>query len=319
VVGLSYPLKLGVHVSISGGVSNSPDKAYERGCTAFQIFTRNPRGWRYQELSVDEAEEFWEKVRRYGYDSSVASHMPYLPNLASPDERIYRLSLDTLIAEVERAGLLHIPYLVIHLGSHMGRGIEIGRRNLVNAIESALSKVDNEVMILLENMAGQRNSMGSKFEDIAILIDSISFKDRIGVCFDTSHAFSAGYDLRDKYSVEETLREFDSIIGFKWLRIVHINDSRADLGQGRDIHEHIGLGFIGEDGFKYILRHPIIRSLPLILETPVDERREDVGNIMKVWELSGIEPPSELVVRWRRFLALEKRSYAKKKTKKSGM
>jgi deoxyribonuclease-4 len=309
-------LWVGVHVSISGGLSNAPERAFERGCTAFQIFTRNPRGWRYQDITPDEASMFGEKVSRYGFDDHVMAHMPYLPNLASPDERIYKLSLDSLINEVSRTGQLGINYLVIHLGSHMGMGKEVGRKNIVNAVEMALDKVDNDVIILLENMAGQKNSMGSRFEDIAILIDSISYKDRIGVCFDTSHAFSAGYDLRDKESVSETLREFDRVIGFRWLRVVHINDSRVDLGKGRDIHEHIGLGYIGEDGFRYLLSDQRIRRLPLILETPVDDRREDVGNIMKVWELSGEEPPDDLKVRWRAFLATTHKDYAKGKRSK---
>ncbi len=310
---MGYPLYVGVHVSISGGVSNAPDRAYERGCTAFQIFTRNPRGWKYKDLGSDEAELFRNKVARYGYGNLAISHMPYLPNLSSPDERIYNLSLESFRNEVIRAGLLGIKYLVIHLGSHMGAGFEAGKKRLVKAIDQVISSVDNDVYILLENMAGQKNSMGSRFEDIAEIIDSLSFKDRIGVCFDTSHAFSAGYDLRSKDSVDETLREFDRVVGFKWLMVVHINDSKVDLGKGRDIHEHVGLGYIGEDGFRCILRHDVIRKHPLILETPVDERREDVGNIMKVWELAGVEPPEELVERWKAFLTSEKRSYAKGK------
>ncbi len=306
-------LNVGVHVSISGGVSNAPDRAFERGCTAFQIFTRNPRGWKYKELGSDEAELFRSKVERYGYNGLVVSHMPYLPNLSSPDDRIYGLSLDSLRNEVSRASQLGIKYLVIHLGSHMGAGFEAGKKRLVSAIDDALSRSDGDVSILLENMAGQRNSMGSRFEDIASIIDSISFKDMVGVCFDTSHAFSAGYDLRTKDAVEGTLKEFNDVIGFKWLRVVHINDSKVDLGKGRDIHEHIGLGFIGEEGFRYFLMSSEIRRRPLILETPVDERREDVGNIMKVWELAGIDPPDEIKARWRAFLESGSRKYAKGK------
>lgn len=312
---MGYPLYVGVHVSISGGVFNAPDRAYERGCTAFQIFTRNPRGWNYKELGRDEADLFRRKVESFGYDGYAISHMPYLPNLSSPDDRIYNLSMDSLRNEVVRSGLLGIKFLVIHLGSHMGRGFEEGRKRLVNAIETVLSEIDNDVHIILENMAGQRNSMGSRFEDLASIVDSISFKDRIGVCFDTSHAFSAGYDLRTREAVLETFREFDDIVGLKWLRVIHINDSRVDLGKGRDIHEHIGLGFIGEEGFRHILSLDFVRRYPLILETPVDDRREDVGNIMKIWELSGLEPPQELIDRWNVFLASEKRSYAKGKKK----
>ena len=313
---MDVSLKIGVHVSIGGGVYNAPDRAYERGCTAFQIFTRNPRGWKYTSLSDEDGRLFREKVSKYGYDKNTVAHMPYLPNLASSDKRIFKLSIEALINELMRAGFLGIPYLVVHLGSHMGRGIETGRENIMKAVETALSKVDNDVIVLLENMAGQKNSMGSRFEDIAILLDSISFKDRLGVCFDTSHAFSAGYDLRDRDSVYETLREFDRVIGFKWLKVVHLNDSKVDLGAGRDIHEHIGLGYIGEEGFRYILKDRRIIEHPIILETPVDDRREDVGNIMKVWELSGLAPNEDIKIRWRVFLAMEKKKYAKARRSK---
>ena len=309
-------LRVGVHVSIGGGISNAPDRAYERGCTAFQMFTRNPRGWKYSDLKKDEIMLFREKVERYGYRGYAVAHMPYLPNLASPKKDIYQKSLESLINELRRSDSLGLPYLVIHLGSHMGEGIDIGRKNLINAVDTALSNVDTKTLILLENMAGQKNSVGSNFEDIAILIDSISFRDRIGVCFDTAHAFAAGYDLRTKFAVEQTLNKFEEIIGFKWLKVVHLNDSKAELGSGRDIHEHIGLGYIGEEGFKYLLRDPRIYKLPLILETPVDNRREDVGNIMKAWELSGFEPPESLKKKWSEFLETEKKKYAKAKKKK---
>ncbi len=308
-------LRVGVHVSISGGVGKAPERAYLMGCTAFQIFTRNPRGWKYTDLKSDDIELFRSGVERYGFKGCVASHMPYLPNLASPDDRIYNLSLDSLIKELERAGLLGIPYLVIHLGSHMGAGEDVGRKRLIDAVDIALSKVENDVIILLENMAGQKHSIGSRFEDIQYLIEHISFNDRIGVCFDTAHAFQAGYDLRDESSVEETLEEFDNIIGFKMLKLIHLNDSKTELGSGRDIHEHIGLGFIGEEGFKAFLRHPEVLKRPLILETPVDERREDIGNLMKVWELSGLKPPDDIKKRWDEFLKMEKKVYAKAKPK----
>ena len=314
---LNVVLRLGVHVSIRGGISNAPDRAYERGCTTFQMFTRNPRGWRYSELRKDEVLLFKEKVYRYGYKRYVVAHMPYLPNLASPKEEIYKKSLESIINELNRSGELEIPYLVIHLGSHMGKGIETGRKNLVNAIDTALSKVDNEVYIILENMAGQKNSVGSSFEDIAIIIDKLSFKDRVGVCLDTAHAFAAGYDLRTKFAVEQTLNEFERIVGFKWLRVIHLNDSKAKLGSGRDIHEHIGMGYIGEDGFRYLLKDPRINRLPIILETPVDKRREDIGNIIKIWELSDFEPPDFLKEKWSNFLESQKKTYAKVRKKKN--
>ncbi len=296
-------LHVGVHVSIGGGVDKAVDRAYNYGSTAFQIFTRNPRGWMYKPLKPDEVTLFREKVKRFGYDGYVVSHMPYLPNLSSPDDNIYQKSLDSLINELNRAGELGISYLVIHLGSHMGKGFEKGKERLLNAVSTALDMVDNDVMILLENMAGQRNSMGSRFEEIQALLDGLSsYSDRIGVCFDTAHAFAAGYDLSTSKGVEYTFNEFEEYIGFKWLKVVHLNDSRYELASGRDVHEHIGLGYIGEKGFRLILSNKEIIKMPLILETPVDKKRGDLGNIMMIWYLAGVKPPINILKKWEEYL-----------------
>jgi len=296
-------LHVGVHVSISGGIDKSVDRAYNYGSTAFQIFTRNPRGWKYNPLKPEEVASFKEKVEKYKYNRYIATHMPYLPNLSSPKDDIYEKSVSSLIEELKRAGELNIPYLVIHLGSHMGSGVEKGRERLINAIEKGLYTVENKVMILLENMAGQKNNMGSRFEEIKVLLDDLeNFSDRIGVCFDTAHAFEAGYDLSTASGVENTIKEFEEYIGFKWLKLIHLNDSKSDLASGRDIHEHIGLGYIGEKGFKEILSNKEIIKYPMILETPVDKRRGDLGNIMMVWYLSGIKPSKNIIERWEKYL-----------------
>ncbi len=292
-------LHVGLHTSISGGIDKSVDRAYEMGCTAFQIFTRNPRGWKYPPLKDEEKLMYKVKVERYGFKGYNVAHMPYLPNLSSPKDDIYEKSLETLINELRRCGELEIPYLVIHLGSHMGSGFENGLKRLTSAISKALDTVDNNVRILLENMAGQKNNMGSRFEDLKRLYDSLSgYHDRIGICFDTAHAFSAGYDLKTRRGVEETYDEFHSLIGWDNVYVIHLNDSKHEVGSGRDHHEHIGLGYIGEKGFQYLLSHEDIRRKPLILETPVDGRRGDIGNIVMVWILADAEPPQELIDKW---------------------
>jgi len=278
-------LKLGVHVSISGSIDAAVDRAVERNCTTFQIFTRNPRGWKFKQLSNDDAKIFVDKLTASRIDPAVA-HMPYLPNLASPKKNIYAMSLKTLIAELERCGKLKIPYLVTHLGSHLGRGMEIGFERIGNACNASLSKVKNNVMLLLENTAGTKNSMGSSFEDIRYILDRISARERVGVCFDTCHGFAAGYDLRNMEAVQKTLEAFDKIIGLRLLKAIHINDSKGNLGSRIDRHEHIGMGFIGNEGFRAILRHQSLGDLPFILETPIDNRRDDVGNLRKVRELA---------------------------------
>jgi deoxyribonuclease-4 len=157
---------------------------------------------------------------------------------------------------------------------------------VIRALNTALSTVDNQTMILLENTAGERNSVGNSFSDIRMVLDGIEERERVGVCLDTCHAFAAGYDFRTADSVRVTLKEFASRIGLDLLRLIHLNDSYGLIGSNLDRHEHIGLGQIGEEGFRRFLHHPAIRDLPLICETPEDERRNDAGNIRKVRELA---------------------------------
>ncbi|MFQ5975184.1 MAG: deoxyribonuclease IV [Candidatus Hydrothermarchaeales archaeon] len=278
-------MNLGVHVSISGSIDMAFDRAEEKGCDTFQIFTRNPRGWVFKDISYEAKKRFLKKSKE-AHIAPVIDHMPYLPNLASPKDDIYEKSISSLCAELRRCKQLEIPYLITHLGSHLGEGKDKGFKRIVKGINFALNEVENDVMLLLENTAGTRNSMGTYLEDIRHIIESIDEQARMGVCFDTSHAFAAGYDLRTETAVDETMADFDDVIGFKRLKIVHINDSRGDLCSCVDRHEHIGMGFIGEEGFKAILKHKRIKKLPLILETPVDERRDDYGNMAKVRELA---------------------------------
>jgi deoxyribonuclease-4 len=277
-------VKVGIHVSIAGSLDQAVDRAHAKGCDLFQIFSRNPRGWAYKPLSDAECAAFHQKVAGTGL--LPVDHMPYLPNLASPKEEIYDKSVATLAAELERCGQLHVPYLVTHLGHHLGDGIAGGRQRVIRAINTALSRVDNHVVLLLENAAGEKNSVGSSFEHVRSIMDGITAQDRIGVCFDTCHAFAAGYELRTDAGIGETLRQFDELIGLSRLKAIHLNDSKGDRGSGLDRHEHIGMGFIGEAGFIRILHRPEIRSLPLICETPVDERRDDEGNIRIVRQLA---------------------------------
>jgi deoxyribonuclease-4 len=268
---------MGVHVSIAGGLGKAVDRAVERGCDLFQIFSRNPRGWRSKDLSQDEMDKFLTRMRSSGLLMAV-DHMPYLPNLASPKEDVYTRSIDLLSTELVRCHSLRIPYLVTHLGSHLGSGHDAGRRRTVSAIEAALSRSIGDVILLLENTAGTKNSMGGSFEEIAAIIDAADGA-RLGVCLDTCHLFAAGYELRTQLGLEQTLEQFDDAIGMERLRLVHLNDSRGRLGSRLDRHEHIGLGEIGAEGFRGILRNESLRDLPMILETPVDERRDDVGNL----------------------------------------
>jgi deoxyribonuclease-4 len=277
--------RLGAHMSITGSIDFSIDRALEKGCNTVQIFTRNPRGWKFEKLNSGAVDSFILKVK----DSEVSpvfSHMPYLPNLASPREKVYLKSKETLKSELERCSTLKIPYLVTHCGSHLGRGSEYGIARITEAINEAFTNAKGEVMLLLENTSGSKNSMGNSFENLAKIYDSIKEKDRIGFCFDTCHAYVAGYDLKTVGAVSMTLGEFNDKIGTEKIKLIHLNDSKKGLGSRVDRHEHIGLGMIGENGFKAILSNSTINELPLILETPIDSRRDDVGNINKVKKLA---------------------------------
>jgi len=279
-------MQVGAHVSISGSVSNAVNNAIERKCNAFQIFTRSPRSWFAKELEQADVNEFKDRLSSSDIDRfATTAHMPYLPNLSSPDEEGYDKSIKTMIKEVERCNTLGIPYLVTHLGSHRGTGEEKGIKRLVGALNK-VAETKADVTILLENTAGQKNSVGSEFKQWSEIFSKCKQKNRFGVCFDTCHAFAAGYDLRKKQNVEKTLKEFDELIGFENLKILHLNDSKGMLNENRDRHEHIGLGQIGEDGMSQIIRIMNKKKIPMILETPIDDKRDDFGNIEKVKSLT---------------------------------
>jgi deoxyribonuclease-4 len=280
-----FMVTVGVHVSIAKSIDLAVDRAKEIGCDTFQIFSRSPRGWRFKDLTDEQVKAFREKLAASGIKVPV-DHMPYLPNLASPKGEHYRKSVDTLKAELARSGQLGIPYLVTHLGHYHEEGKEGGYAGVIGAVTDAFSAVKNDVMLLLETTAGEKNSVGGTFEDIRYILDGIGDSRRAGVCFDTCHTFVAGYELRTPEGIGATLDHFDEVIGLSQMKVIHLNDVKGEFGSHWDRHEHIGLGSIGEEGFRNILHHSVFARLPLICETPVDDRRDDVGNIKVVRELA---------------------------------
>jgi deoxyribonuclease IV len=276
-------IRVGFHVSIAGGISNSVDNARKIRCTAFQIFSRNPRGWAAKPLVPDDVQLFKTKLEASGIDrNAVIVHMPYLPNLSGPDGEFHKKSIDTLAEELQRCGALGIPWLVIHLGSHMGRGTTSGVSQLVKAIKTARAISENGPVVLLENNTGQKNSIGGNFEELRLILDNLDDPKEFGVCMDTCHVFAAGYALGTKAEVDRTLEKFDNMIGLKELKFIHLNDSKGLLGSNLDRHEHIGLGMIGSAGLTAFLNHRAIRGLPVIMETPIDEKRGDEQNLKLV-------------------------------------
>ncbi|MFL6471082.1 MAG: deoxyribonuclease IV [Nitrososphaeraceae archaeon] len=320
--------RIGFHVSISGGISNSVDNALKIGCNAFQIFSRSPRGWAAKRLLGKDIENFRTKLNDSKIDTeSVFVHMPYLPNLSSPSSRLHKKSTDTLIEELRRSSILGIPYVILHLGSHGGKGTDNGIDQLVKACNIALknyyrssssssvaivaknnnkseggsTKQENKsVTIILENSAGEKNSIGSKFDELGLILDKLRSSyssssgshstssnkvSSFGVCLDTCHAFAAGYDLRTENTVNETLDKFSMEVGLKNLKVIHLNDSKDKLNSNRDRHEHIGLGKIGKEGFRALLNHKSVKKLPIIMETPIDSKRDNSDNLKVVLDL----------------------------------
>jgi deoxyribonuclease-4 len=279
-------MQIGAHVSISGSIDRAVDNALERECTAFQIFTRSPRSWHAKDLDDVEVKNFKEKLQTSKIDRfATVAHMPYLPNLSSPDKNTHKKSVDTMIKEVQRCRMLGIPYLVAHLGSHMGTGEDNAIKRLVDAF-TRVADAEKDVVILLENTAGQKNSVGSDFEQLASIFFQLKPAKRFGICLDTCHAFAAGYDLREEKEVIKTLDKFDESIGFEYLKILHLNDSKGDLGCNVDRHEHIGLGMIGEKGLSVVIKTMNKKKIPIVLETPIDDRRDDFDNLKKARELA---------------------------------
>ena len=267
---MSSELLIGFHISIEKSLDLAFDRAQEIGCTTFQIFTRNPRIWRFKSLKEDQVEAFRDKRKKSSFKFLVA-HMPYLPNLASPDKATMKASRLSLCEEMKRCDALGIDYLVTHLGSHLGGGTMLGVNNISDAVNRALASSDGGTIILLENMAGQKNSVGSRFEELRLILDRVKIGEKVGICLDTCHAFASGFDLSGPEAVSQSMAIFEDAVGYDFIKVVHLNDSKGALGSDLDRHENIGKGKIGMKGMKAFLRHKGITGRPLIMETPYDD------------------------------------------------
>jgi deoxyribonuclease IV len=279
-------MQIGVHISKSGTLDSWVDNAIQRECSAFQVFTKSPRSWFAKELDLEEVKKFREKLEASNIDRmATCAHMPYLPNLSTPEDEGYEKSIKSMIEEVKRCDKLGIPYLVTHLGSHKGSGEENGIKRLTNALNE-VAKTKADVMILLENTAGQKNSVGSDFKQLAEIFSKCKPAKKFGICLDTCHAFVAGYDLRTKDVVKKTMKEFDAAIGLNNLKILHLNDSKGELNSNLDRHNHIGLGEIGNEGLSEVIKTMNKNNIPIVLETPIDDIRDDFENIRKAKSLA---------------------------------
>jgi len=278
-------MRFGIHLSIGGGFARTARRARALGCETLQIFSGHPRGWGKEPLNEEDVGAFRSALAEAGI-GPVVVHATYLINLAAPDE-IYERSLAAFIEEARRAAALGAPYYVTHLGSHRGSGWEAGAAKIAAALDSCAAETPAELTFCLENTSGMKNSLGTSFEELARLLEKVRSKERIGFCLDTCHAFAAGYDVAKRAGLKRTLDEFDRLLGLERLRIVHLNDSKGELGSHKDRHEHIGEGFIGAAGFRLILREKRLAHLPGILETPYQEEGDDARNLATLRRLAG--------------------------------
>ena len=263
----------GAHVSASGGVENAVSNAQSIGATAFALFTKNQRQWVAPALTPQQIDTFRKAMERAGYGAhQVLPHDSYLINLGHPDEDGLEKSRESFFEEMRRCELLGLDRLNFHPGSHLKRIDEEGSlRRIAESINMALERT-NGVTAVVENTAGQGSNLGFKFEHLAYIIDRIEDKSRVGVCLDTCHSFAAGYDLRTREACDATFAEFERVVGFKYLRGMHLNDAMRPLGSRIDRHSPLGEGEIGWECFRYIASDPRFDNIPLVLETPDESR-----------------------------------------------
>ena len=298
----NFPL-IGAHMSIAGGFANAVRAAKRYHCTALQIFTKNQRQWRIPQIKDDDIKAYFDELESSEV-SSVVAHATYLINLAAPDKSIFDKSLETFIAELFRSHKLGAFGLVFHPGSHKGRGEKVGLDMVVDAIRTAIAESsDLETLLIIETTAGQGTNLGYKFEQIAYIIEHVGHDDRIGVCLDTCHVFAAGYDIRTPETYERTIAHFDDVIGLKFLKVIHLNDSKGGLGSRIDRHTHLGYGQIGAEAFRLIMQDERFIDVPKIIETPKldDWDAKNLGLLRRFWnEKFGNSPPKggHRVVRW---------------------
>ena len=275
---------IGAHVSAAGGVQNAPLNARKIGATAFALFTKNQRQWKTKPLTDESIARFKENCEDAGYTpEQILPHDSYLINLGHPESAGLEKSRVAFIDEMRRCEQLGLKYLNFHPGSHLKKISEDAcLARIAESINIALSQTSG-VTAVIENTAGQGTNMGHRFEHLAAIIAGVEDKTRVGACLDTCHTFSAGYDLVTPDGYEETLARFDKVVGFSFLKGLHLNDGKKAMGSRVDRHESLGKGTLGLEAFRMIMNDPRFDSIPLILETPDDARwAEEIRMLMEM-------------------------------------
>ncbi len=276
---------VGAHVSSSGGVENSVLNAKEIEANGFALFTKNQRQWVAKPLKEENIKKFKDFLDKYNFSpDAILPHDSYLINLGHPEKEKREKSYNAFLDEIKRVEQLGLKYLNFHPGSHLKK---ISEEECLDYISESLNRAIKEsdsAILVMETTAGQGSNVGYKFEHLAYIIDKIEDKERIGVCIDTAHIFAAGYDIRTKESYDKTMKQFDDIIGFKYLKGMHINDSKAKFASRVDRHHSLGKGEIGIDAFKFIMQDKRIDNIPLILETIDPSIWKEEINLLRSFE-----------------------------------
>ncbi len=274
--------RLGVHVSIAGGLHLAVERARRLGCDSFQMFLSNPRSWRLTPILAGQVEQFRSALGDTCL-SPVVVHLPYLPNLASTDPETFRKSVHVLKLHLDRCEALGAHYLVVHMGK--GEDHRASRLRMVEAIKRAWGERPRGVCLLLENTAGQGREIGYTLEDLFQVFERISLEINCGLCIDSCHAFAAGYAIHLRKGLDEFISRIEHLVGLEKIRIIHLNDSLKPLGSRVDRHAHIGKGEIGANGLRRIVNHPAFCEIPMILETPRKNDQDDLVNLAAVRSL----------------------------------
>lgn len=286
MIGSAPPLLVGCHVSIAGGIENAIARGEAIGCTAIQMFTRNASRWQAKPLAADSIAAF-RVARQNSNISYLAAHDSYLINLASPDLELRNKSISAFIDEMERCSLLGIEDLVMHPGAHVGAGTDAGMATLVESFRIVFDQAPEDVRVLVENTAGQGTFLGARFEELAEILERLP-QQNLAICFDTCHAFTAGYDLTSVESYAAVMAEFDHLIGTEKLALFHINDSKKPLGSRVDRHDHVGRGLIGPAGFEALMQDKRFARVAKIIETPPGEGHcDDFANLALLRRFAG--------------------------------
>ena len=276
-------MKLGAHVSASGGPARAIDRAVEIGAEAIQIFASSPRAWAFRPISEDRLLEFRQRSEETGV-SPTFLHGTYLVNLGGTPELLEK-SIVSLVQQMNAASQLGAAGVIFHSGSHKGAGLDAVFDQATDALQRVLSECPPDVWLIIENSAGMGDHIGASFGEIGRIIRAVD-SPQVKVCLDTEHTFAAGYDLTHPDRIEDVLEEFDREIGRSRLVVVHANDAKVELGSGIDRHENIGEGYMGLEGFEVIMGHPVFRDIPFILEVPGFEKKgpdkENVDRLKQV-------------------------------------